>query len=358
MTLPENQEHAFDPVERVAASESASRILALGGKVRIEDVAALAGVSPITVSRALRNPGIVSDVRRKRIEAAVAETGYASNPHASALKSGRSNIVAAFLSNIASEQYTAAADGCSAVLERAGYHLVMGRTSYSYARETSLIRAIMAMRPAAAFITGVMELEENRLFLRGLDIPIVESWANARDPIDMLVGFSNVDGVRLAVTHLAERGYRKVGFIGRNSGRGTIRRKAFETHAEALGLERIAALSVPNVHGVIDGRQALRDILTTVSDLDAVFCANDLLGIGAMLEARAMGLRIPEDLAIVGFGDSELAAQIPPGMTTVCVDSHAMGETAGRLILGRLNDDLSGETRRVFPVSLKIRGST
>lgn len=288
----------------------------------------------------------------------MAETGYASNPHASALKSGRSNIVAAFLSNIASEQYTAAAAGCSAVLEPAGYHLVMGRTSYSYSRETALIRGIMAMRPAAAFITGVMELEENRAFLRSLDIPIVESWANARDPIDMLVGFSNIDGVKLAAEHLAERGYRRIGFIGRGSGRGTIRRKAFEEQVKALGLEMSATISVSTVNGVVDGRQALRDILKHTADLDAVFCANDLLSIGVMLEARAMGLRIPADLAIIGFGDSELAAQIPPGMTTVYVDAHAMGETAGGLILARLNGDDTGETSRLFPVSLVVRGST
>ncbi|TKT69612.1 LacI family DNA-binding transcriptional regulator [Aquamicrobium sp. LC103] len=347
-----------DPVERVPVTEPSDGIPPIGQKVRIEEVAALAGVSPITVSRALRNPAIVSEARRKRIEEVVTKTGYASNPHASALKSGRSNLVAAFLSNITSQQYTAAAEGCAKVLEEAGYHLVIARTSYSYARETTLIRALMTMRPAAAFITGVMELEENRIFLRNLKVPIVESWAYASDPIDMLVGFSNTDGVQLVVDHLAEKGYRKVGFVGRSSGRGTIRLNAFLKGAEAAGIEIKATLTVANVQGIADGRQALRSMLAASPDMDAVFCANDLLGIGAMLEARAMGLNIPGDLAIVGFGDSEVAAEVPPGMTTVVVDAHAIGEKAGEMLLARLTGQKIERPSCLFPVRLEVRGSS
>jgi len=350
-----------DPVERVSVKSSSDTLDALlpsGGKVRIEDVAALARVSPITVSRALRNPSIVSEARRKRIEEVVIKTGYVSNPHASALKSGRSNLVAAFLSNITSQQYTDAAEGCAKVLEEAGYHLVIARTSYSYARETTLIRALMTMRPAAAFITGVMELEENRNFLRNLRVPIVESWAYAGDPIDMLVGFSNTDGVRLVVNHLAERGYRKVAFIGRSSGRGTIRLNAFKEGVRGTGIEILTTLTVANVQGIADGRQALRSVLARSPDLEAVFCANDLLGIGAMLEARSMGLNIPQDLAIVGFGDSEVAAEVPPGMTTVAVDAHAIGQKAGEMLLARLSGKDVEHPSFLFPVELKIRGSS
>ncbi|MCO6390832.1 substrate-binding domain-containing protein [Aliihoeflea aestuarii] len=347
----------LDPVLRVG-----TRIEQTGAsskkRVRIEEVARLAGVSPITVSRALHSPHMVSEARRLRIDEAVTQTGYASNPHARALKSGRSNIVAAFLSTLASQQYTQAADGCARVLEDAGYHMVMGRTFYSYARETPLIHAIMDMRPAAAFITGVMELEENRSFLRNLKIPIVESWANASDPIDMLAGFSNVDGVTLVIDHLAARGYRRLGFLGRNSGRGQIRQNAFEQLAAQRGLEIAGTLSVPNVAGIADGRRAFRRLIESASGIEAVFCANDLLGIGAMLEARTMGLTMPGDIAIVGFGDSDVASEVPPGMTTVSVDAYALGAAAGEMILTRLSGDLPDAPSRIFPVTLIQRGSS
>lgn len=347
----------LDPVLRVGTRTEQSDALPKK-RVRIEEVARLAGVSPITVSRALHNPHIVSEARRLRIDKAVIQTGYASNPHARALKSGKSNIVAAFLSTLASQQYTQAADGCARVLEDAGYHVVMGRTFYSYARETPLIRALMDMRPAAAFITGVMELEENRSFLRNLKIPIVESWANASDPIDMLAGFSNVDGVALIVEHLAARGYREIGFLGRSSGRGLIRQNAFEHFARQHGLNIVEALSLPNVSSVVDGRKSFRLLIESAPEIDAVFCANDLLGIGAMLESRTMGLTMPDDLAIVSFGDSDVAAALSPGMTTVSVDTYALGAAAGQMILSRLNGDEPDSPTQIFPVTLIHRGSS
>ncbi len=356
---PEGVVHATqDPVERVVGTADAD---AGGGtpgpKVRIEEVARLAGVSPITVSRALRSPEMVSKPRRERILDAVARTGYASNPHARALKSGRSNLVALFLSSIASQQYTIAAEACTKVLEAAGYQVVMGRTSYSYARESSLIPAVMDMRPAAAFITGVMELEANRSFLRQLDIPIVESWAYAADPIDMLVGFSNTDGVALAVRHMAERGYSDVGFIGRNSGRGTIRRNAFESFCAASGLRMHGAVTVANVHSIADGRAALNEIVDRHPAIRALFCANDLIAFGAMLAARERGLRVPEDLAIVGFGDSDVLAEVPPGITTVSVDSAGIGRVAGEALVTRLAGNEPQQRTVLFPVTLMERGS-
>ncbi|WP_062228755.1 LacI family DNA-binding transcriptional regulator [Aureimonas frigidaquae] len=348
-----------DPVQRVASADGTTPgDGASGRKVRIEEVARLADVSPITVSRALRNPDMVSDARRARILDAVARTGYASNPHARALKSGRSNLVALFLSSIASQQYTMAAEACSKVLEAAGYQVVMGRTSYSYARESLLIPAVMDMRPAAAFITGVMELEANRNFLRQLDIPIVESWAYAADPIDMLVGFSNTDGVALVVRHMAERGYADVGFIGRNSGRGTIRRQAFETFCGQAGLRVQGCVTVANVHSIADGRVALNDILDRHPDIRALFCANDLIAFGAMLAARERGLRVPDDLAIVGFGDSDVLAEVPPGITTVSVDSAGIGRAAGEALVLRLGGKEPPQRSMLFPVTLIERGSS
>ena len=199
---------------------------------RIEEVARLAGVSPITVSRALRQPEKVAKDKRERILQVVAQTGYASNPHARALRSGQSSVVAAFVSNIFSQQFALAVQGCAEVLEPQGYQLMVGQTSYSYAKETSMIASLRA-RPAAVLFTGVIELEENRQSLRELGIPIMETWAYPRDPIDMLVGLSNYDAGFMAASHLAERGYRRVAFMARHGGRGELRRQGFAAAARA-----------------------------------------------------------------------------------------------------------------------------
>lgn len=326
--------------------------------VRIEEVARLAGVSPITVSRALRNPKIVSQARRERIQQAVEATGYASNPHAKALRSGRSDIVAAFVSNILSEQFSLAIEGLAEVLEPAGFQVVLSRTSYSYKRETTLVRSLTATRPAAVFITGVMELESNRSFLRGLGVPIVESWAYARDPIDMLVGFSNTDGARMVAEHFAERGYRKVAFIGRSGGRGALRLKSFAAHCARLGLEMQREMTRDTVSGIPEGREAMRSLLAENHEVEAIFCASDLLAIGALLEAREKGLRIPDQVAIAGFGDSALAEEISPGLTTVVADTRTIGRKAGTLLLQRLRGETPERTREHVLLRMEKRGST
>ena len=243
----------------------------------------------------------------------VAQTGYASNPHARALRSGQSSVVAAFVSNIFSQQFALAVQGCAEVLEPQGYQLMVGQTSYSYAKETSMIASLRALRPAAVLFTGVIELEENRQSLRELGIPIMETWAYPRDPIDMLVGLSNYDAGFMAASHLAERGYRRVAFMARHGGRGELRRQGFAAAAAHRGLEVVAELAVDNPQTIADGRAALARLLSQGGKFDAVFCANDLLAVGAMFEARDRKLAVPRDLAVLGFGETDIAGEIQPG---------------------------------------------
>lgn len=345
---------AFDRVLRLACEDPVSSQAA---RVRIEDVARVAGVSPITVSRTLRKSSIVSEATRQRVHEAVRTTGFSLNPHASALRSGRSNIVTAFLSSTASEQFLRAATTFSTILEEAGYEVVLARTSYSYERELRLVRTLEQIRPAGAFITGVLEQEQCRRIFRRLAIPVVESWANSDDPIDMLVAVSNTDGARAAARALAERGYRRLAFIGRISGRGVIRRDAFRTECCRLGLDYAGDETLSTVTSTEDGRIALSRLLQRVGPVDAVFCANDLLACGALIEARARGLSIPQDLALVGFGDSSLMEQLEPALTTITPDPDEIGRHAGALLRARLAGEVQSETVIPHPLHLRIRRS-
>ena len=333
-----------------------------GQPPRIVEIARLAGVSPITVSRALHQPEKVAEAKRRRILEIVERTGYATNPHARALRSGQSNIVAAFVSNIQSQQFCLAVQGCGEILEPQGYQLMIGQTSYSYAKETTMIQSLRGMRPAAVMFTGVIEIEENRRALRTLGIPIMESWAYPRDPIDMLVGFSNIDGGRMAAEHFAERGYRRVAYIGRRSGRGALRLTGFREGARAGGLDIVAERTVDSVSSMVDGRTALAELLANhlagSSPVEAVFCANDILAVGALLEARRQGLRVPGDIAILGFGHNDVAEELSPGLTTVGIDSRALGRRAGTMILQRLRNETPEATTELVELTLTRRGST
>ncbi|GGF50307.1 transcriptional regulator [Aliidongia dinghuensis] len=358
-TPPRRRPPTIDEVVRVDGPVRDESAAEQRRSPRIEEVARLAGVSPITVSRALRRPNLVAEEKRRRILAVVEATGYASNPHARALRSGQSTIVAAFVSNIMSPQFALAVQSAAAILEPNGFQLMVGQTSYSYAKETSMIQSLRALRPAAVLFTGVIELESNRRALRELDIPVMETWAYPRDPIDMLVGFSNTDGGRMAADHLHGRGYRRIAYIGRRSGRGALRLDGFRQRVAELGLDLAAELTVESVSGIADGRGALAQLLDQAgSRIDAVFCANDLLAVGALLEARHRRLQVPGELAVIGFGDGDMASEIAPGLTTISADVGRIGRLAGEMLLARLSGPPADRTTELIELDLIQRGST
>lgn len=328
-----------------------------GAPPRIEVVAARAGVAPITVSRVLRHPEKVNLETRRRVLEAIEATGYASNPHARALRSGRSNIVVAFVSNILSQQFGLAVRAFAATLGPDGYEVMVGQTSYSYAKEVAMIRSLRGIRPAAVMFTGVIELEENRRALRELDIPVVETWAFPRDPIDMLVGFSNADAGAMAARRLAAAGHRRVAFVGRTSGRGVLRRDGFRRAAAEAGLEIVREIFLREVSGLADGRAAHRTLAADRGGAEAVFCANDLLAAGFLAEARADGAAIPRDLAVLGFGDNDVAAEGVPGLTTITFDAEEIGRVSGRLILDRLSGTAPGPAHHTVALRMIERGS-
>ncbi|HEY5798174.1 MAG TPA: LacI family DNA-binding transcriptional regulator [Bosea sp. (in: a-proteobacteria)] len=345
-----------DDVVRVA--ELPSTTASTAGSPRIEEVARLAGVSPITVSRALRQPDKLSAATRLKVLEAVERTGYESNPHARALRSGRSTLVAAFVSNIMSQQFGLAVQGLARELEPQGYELMIGQTSYSYAKEIAMVRSLRSLRPAAVMFTGVIELEENRRALRELGIPVVETWAFPRDPIDMLVGFSNVDAGVMAARHLLGKSYRRLAFIGRSGGRGALRLKGFRDEAARLGTALTQVVTVPEVQSISDGRAALAKLFSVCDSVDAVFCANDLLATGAVIEARSRGIAVPEQVAILGFGDNDTAGQISPGLTTITMDAFELGRRAGQMLKARLGGIEPTEPIQNVPLELLIRSST
>lgn len=354
---PENEfEPTFDNVLRMGGNTQNNETEK--PPVFIEDVARLAGVSPITVSRAIRTPSKVSVEKQNRIREAIEATGYKPDSIARALRSGRTNIVLGFISNMFSQQFAKAVRGCALILEESGYQFLIGETTYSYKKESAIISDLQQLKPAAVFFTGVIELEENREQLRKLKIPIMETWAYPRDPIDLLVGISNTDGGKLAAQHLAKKGYKEVAFIGRGGGRGALRYQGFADECERSGISIVKKIHCKEVIDINDGRKVFHELYADGNMIKAVFCANELLATGVYLAARDAGLRIPQDLAIIGFGDNDLASSLQPGITTIHFDSEALGQHAGRMILASLRGETLNQKTRYMPLSVIERGST
>ncbi len=304
------------------------------GAVTLHDVARLAGVAPITASRALNTPGQVSRALLEKVNDAVARTGYVPNRMAGGLASARSRLVAALVPTISGPVFMETVRSLNEALAAQGYQLMLGQSGYADSREDALLDAIISRRPDGIVLTGIMHSPEGRKRLLAAGIPVVETWDLTPTPIDMLVGFSHVDVGRAVVDFLYARG-RRLAVIAGDDERSQRRQQAFQAAAHAAGLGEVAVVVVPAPTTLKSGRSALLQLLQTSPGLDAVFCSSDLLALGVMTEAQWRGIKVPEQLAVVGFGDLEFAADLQPALTSVRIDGMAIGRQAAQFIVDR-----------------------
>lgn len=311
------------------------------GAVTLHDVARLAGVAPITASRALNTPERVSADVRQRVQDAVARTGYVPNRVAGGLASARSRLVAAVVPTIAGPLFGPTVQALDATLAAHGYQLMLGQSGYDAGREDALIEAIVARRPDGIVLTGIWHSPAGRRRLVASGIPIVETWDLTPTPIDMLVGFSHAAVGRAVAAFFHARGRRRLAVVHGDDERARRRLQAFREQAAELGLPPVQAVAVPAPTTLKSGREALVTLAALAAGApggaaDAVFCTSDLLALGLLTEARVRGVAVPRELAVVGFGDLDFAADVEPALTTVRVHGAAIGERAARLLLARL----------------------
>jgi LacI family gluconate utilization system Gnt-I transcriptional repressor len=305
------------------------------GAVTLHDVAKLAGVAPITASRALNTPDQVSAEVLKKVGDAIARTGYVPNLLAGGLASTRSRLVAAVVPTISGPVFLETIQSLTESLAERGYQLMLGQSGYAGSREDALLEAIIGRRPDGIVLTGIMHSAEGRRRLLASGIPVVETWDLTPTPIDMLVGFSHVDVGRAVAQFLFDKGRRRFGAVAGDDERAIRRLDTFKAAARALGLPEVSAAIVPAPTTLKRGREALAVLVPASREIDAVFCSSDLLALGVMTEARVMGLQVPKKLAVVGFGDLEFAADLDPSLTTVHIKSAAIGRQAAQFIVDR-----------------------
>lgn len=327
------------------------------GAVTLHDVARLAEVAPITASRALNTPDRVSPEVLQRVTDAVRRTGYVPNLLAGGLASTRSRLVAAVVPTIAGPVFLQTIQSLTAALEAQGYQLMLGQTGYVDSREDALLEAIIGRRPDGIVLTGIMHSAHGRQRLLAAGIPVVETWDLTPTPIDMLVGFSHVEVGRAVAAFLHGRGRRRLAVVAGDDERSARRHGAFRQAAAALGLPEPALVTVPAPTTLGSGRAALQQLLAADASVDAVFCSSDLLALGVLTEAQARGLAVPAQLAVMGFGDLEFAADLHPGLTTVRIDSHAIGRQAARFIVERAEGRPVAERVVDLGFSIVERGS-
>ncbi len=305
--------------------------------VKITDVAALAGVAPMTVSRVLNTPDRVSEPTAARVRAAIEQLGYMPNLIAGGLSSRRSRMIAAIVPTIASPMFNAPIQTFTDQMGHAGYHVMLALSGYTAESEDAQIRAVLARRPDGLLLTGAHRSPATAKLLHDSRLPVVEIWDTADEPTDVLVGFDHYEVGGAVAEFFAASGHTHFAVMSARDPRAAARRRGFVDSVRRHGLTLVAERILHAPSSIEDGRQGLRDIAHLLSQRTALFGSSDLVAFGVLTEARIRGIEVPERLAICGFGDFEISRSGAPAFTTVRVDGAEIGRVAAEQLLARIN---------------------
>lgn len=329
--------------------------------VKMKDVARAAGVSVMTVSRAFRKDASVRAETRDTILKVAEDLGYVFDSTAANLRSQRTDFVAVTIPSINNANFADTVAGLSEVLSNEGLQVLLAYTNYDMAQEERAIEQLLRRRPEAIVVTGGKHTERACRFLQSAGIPVVEVWDLPEAPIDHVVGFSNAATMEAMVQHLVAQGLERIAFIGGDADadtRGADRRRGFMAAMAAHGLscDRLIEAGPPPI-SMREGARAMERLLAMHPDTQAVISVSDPSAFGALTECQRRGLRVPEDIAITGFGAYEIASVCVPTLTTVNPFPRLIGEETANLILDALRHPGHRHVRKISP-ELVVAGST
>lgn len=327
-----------------------------GEPVRMVDVAQLAGVSKMSVSRVLTGQHVSDDIRT-RVMDAVRKTGYVADAVAGAFSSGRTNVIAVIVPSLSSSNFAETTRGINDVVEKRNLRLLLANTEYLLDREEELVRALLSHQPRGIVVTGGKHTAKARALLKQARIPVIEMWEIPARPIDRVVGFSNADAATAMMQYLYTRGYRRIAFVSSASHldlRGIARRDGYLNAVAEAAVHEPREIThtewtTDMAHGAAMGHggAALEEILSRWPDTDAIMCTSDIHAFGVIMACHRRGLSVPGDVAVAGFGDFELSRHCYPTITTVSVDAYGIGHSTGESLLAAIDQsELPNTSRR------------
>ncbi|MCO5732287.1 LacI family DNA-binding transcriptional regulator [Rhizobium sp. SSA_523] len=313
-------------------------------KPTLEQVAAAAGVSKMTASRALRGAPDVSPESLRKVREAAERIGYVGNQLALSLSSRRTNLIGVVVPTMANVVFPEVLAGISTALEGSGMQAVFGLSEYDVEKEHDVIRAMLSWRPAAMIVTGLDQPERTTRLLRQAETPIVQIMDLDGEPIEFGVGLSHTAAGRDIAQALLAAGRRRFGYIGCGTGRDLRagkRRQGFEESLAAAGLHWLAEETDPDLSSISLGKTLTRRLLERQKDLDCLYYSNDDMAAGGAFACMELGMAVPEKILIAGFNGLEIAQSLPVRIATSQSPRRQIGETAARLALKALTPERS-----------------
>lgn len=318
------------------------RVRSHGQGARMRDVAKAAGVSLMTVSRALREPQRLSEETRKTVLDAIKKIGYVPNSIASNLASNRSSVIGQIVPSIQNSLYAETLKGSADVLRTAGMHLLLADSGYSMQEEEALIGAFLGQRVCGLILHNTDHTPRALQMIERAGVPVVETGDIPRAPIDMVASYSNAEAAKAMTMHLATRGYRRIGFVSLDTRVNRRARERLRGHLAALKTARLPRdpLLISEVEpGLTSGAHALVDMIARAPDVQAIFFAGDVLAVGALFEAQRRGWKVPERIAIAGFDDLDILQHTMPRVTCLRLPRLEIGRRSAEALLDRVRGD-------------------
>lgn len=328
--------------------------------ISIRDVAERAGVSVGTVSNVLNRRDKVSVAAAERVRAAIDELGYVRNDAARQLRAGRSTTVGLVVLDVRNPFFTDVARGAEDEAARSGLSVLLGNSDEDSLREAGYLDLFEEQRVHGVLISPVGDVEARLLRLRARGVPVVLVDRVSGDGALSSVSVDDVAGGRIAVSHLLDTGRRRIAVVGGPVGIRQVADRLAGARAAAQDVPGATLEHVPTTAlTVLEGRRAGEELLARRQLPDAVFAANDLVAVG-LLQALVMSgaVRVPDDLALVGFDDIDFASAAVVPLTSIRQPRHELGATALRILLEEAAEPDLPPRRIVFRPELVVRDST
>lgn len=325
----------------------------------VSEVARLAGVSPATVSRAFNNPSLLGVETLARVQRAAQQLGYQPYGLARSLRRRRSMVVGIVMPSLRYAYYAGTLERLQSLLAQGGYTVLLISANHQAQAELDGVRALMAQGVDAVVLFGRPLHDESAPLLASRGVPHLRCWSALPD--EASVAFDHEAAIADVMQHLVALGHRRFAAVfpfkalgDRLRGRLAAIRDTLATHGLALHPQ---ALVDDGGLDALAGREALRTLRARGQHATAVVCSNDLIAAGVILEAQALGLRVPSDLSVTGYNDSSLARAFEPAITSVDTPVELHAREVARVLLAALRDGEPVPCLRL-PTQLRVRASS
>lgn len=325
----------------------------------LQDVASLSGFSTATVSRCLNFPNQVSVATREKVQSAIEDLDYTPNFGARAMATQRTNTIGAVIPTMENAVFARGIQAFEEELDVCGYNLLVASSAYRADRELQQIKSLVARGADALLLIGHARDQAIYNLLASKNIPTIVTWAFDRSKSRPSIGFDNRLSMRMMAREVLSLGHRKLGLISAENAsndRAAARREGIYDAMREVGMMPQALTMIETVYSIEMGATSFEALMRGPNAPTAVFCGNDVLGVGAVGRARDMGLAVPRDVSIIGFDDIELAQVTFPKLATVHVPHIEMGKNAARALIQALRDGRPIKSQELV-AALRLRDS-